>query len=63
MNLFMKELSELLEKHEATILRSASEDHLLVVSLPFRDDSGEFQEFIFEEEISESSIRLDYEQN
>jgi hypothetical protein len=55
MDEFLKELAELLEKHRATILRSANSTHDLVVSI--HDGNGYFDEIKFEEEINESDIK------
>ena len=60
MEQFLKELQELLGKHNATILRSASEEHELVVSVGKVFKHGiapNFEEVSFEEEIGEVQLR------
>jgi hypothetical protein len=57
---FIKELRELLDKHGATIVRSASEKGDLVVSVWDGGEGGKFNEFAFVEEISTTTIDIDY---
>jgi len=52
---FLNELKDILIKHDATILRSASETHLLVVSI-YIENSG-FDEIEFDEEINDAQIK------
>ena len=57
---FLEELQELLKKHNAVIIRSASSEHELVVSLPEKSKYGEatnFTEVSFEEEIGVAQLR------
>lgn len=53
LRLFLYELSKLLEKYDAAIIRSANSTHNLVASV-FYD--GEFKEVEFEEDIQKESI-------
>ncbi len=60
MEQFLEELQELLKRHSATILRSASSEHELVISLPGKSKHGEatnYEEISFEEEIGEMQLR------
>jgi hypothetical protein len=54
MEKFLKELQELLRKHNATILRSANSSNDLAISV--QEAPGEFKELLFSEEISETAI-------
>jgi hypothetical protein len=58
MKVFLDELSELLNKYGATILRSADENNRLVVSLI--NGKGGFDEVEFEEEIGPLQITHEY---
>lgn len=55
MDEFLRELKDLLEKHNAAIIRSANSTHDLVVAV--QTDPGVFKELTFAEEITESSIK------
>ena len=52
----LKELEALLVKHAATILRSASEEGKLVISLP-TEDGDDFEQIEFDEEINDSMLK------
>ena len=58
MKAFLEELSELLNSHSATIVRSADENHRLVVSL--LNSKGGFDDVEFEEEIGPFQITHEY---
>lgn len=53
---FLKELEGLLLKHGATILRSASKEGKLVISLP-SEDGDNFEQIEFNEEINDSMLK------
>ena len=55
---FLKDLQELLRKHNATILRSANSSNDLVISV--QEAPGEFNDLLFAEEISETAIRNEW---
>jgi hypothetical protein len=57
MESFLRELHELLNKHEATIVRSSSNETELVVSMQVAFD---FHEFAFLDEIGMETIVMDY---
>ncbi|MEE9354218.1 MAG: hypothetical protein V3U75_01375 [Methylococcaceae bacterium] len=57
---FLKELEVLLGKHNATIVRSASSEHELVISVGKVFKHGiapNFEEVSFDEEIGETQLR------
>jgi len=55
---FLKDLGELLEKHHACIVRSASVNHELVACILTRENEmSKTQEATFDEEINDDSIR------
>lgn len=58
MDYFLKEFGELLVKHHACIVRSASVNHELVVCILTKENEmTKTQEAIFDEEINDDSIR------
>lgn len=55
LNLFLNDLNKLLKKYNAAIIRSADENHKLVVSV---EDENEFIEVEFEEDITTHNIKI-----
>ena len=55
MNEFLRELAELMEKHEVTILRSAVDGDIVVSML--KQSTGELHEEVFSADLDATSIR------